>query len=180
MTLVEVMVSAALASIVLAGSGSLYVFGSRSFTSMSNYTDMDVRSREAVDLMSRDIRDATAVTAYTSTSTNKVLAVTNALAGTAAIYTWNSSQGTMVCSKTGQADQIYLKGCDSWDFQLYQRSPQSSGSYVFYPATNTTGAYDLTLCKLINMSWKCSRTIIGSKLNTESVQTAQVVLRNKQ
>ena len=30
------------------------------------------------------------------------------------------------------------------------------------------------------MTWKCSRTILGQKANTESVQTAQVVLRNKQ
>ena len=51
---------------------------------------------------------------------------------------------------------------------------------MFFPATNTAGAYDLSTCKLINMTRKCSRTILGSKLNTESVQTAQVVLRNKQ
>jgi hypothetical protein len=51
---------------------------------------------------------------------------------------------------------------------------------VFFPATNSAGAYDLSVCKLINMTWKCSRTVLGSKLNTESVQTAQVVLRNKQ
>ncbi len=51
---------------------------------------------------------------------------------------------------------------------------------MFYPATNSSGVYDPSICKLINMSWKCSRTILGSKMNTESVQTAQVVLRNKQ
>jgi len=38
---------------------------------------------------------------------------------------------------------------------------------------------DINACKLINMTWKCSRTIFGSKRNTESIQTAQIVLRNK-
>jgi hypothetical protein len=180
MTLVEFMVSLAIGSMVVAGSGSLYLFGTRSFIAMGNYTDLDTRSREAVDLMSRDIRDATAVTDFQSSGSTKRLAVTNTLAGTGATYTWTASQGNLVCAKTGQPDQIFLIGCDSWDFQLYQRSPQSGGGYVFYPATNSAGVYDLSLCKLINMSWKCSRTILGSKLNTESVQTAQVVLRNKQ
>jgi hypothetical protein len=73
-----------------------------------------------------------------------------------------------------------LTECDRWDFELYQRTPKSGGTYVFYPATNIAGAYDLSICKLIDMTWKCSRTILGSKANTESVQTAQVVLRNKQ
>jgi hypothetical protein len=50
---------------------------------------------------------------------------------------------------------------------------------VFYPATNNAGALDLTICKVINMNWKCSRAILQQKINTESVQTAQIVLRNK-
>ena len=32
--------------------------------------------------------------------------------------------------------------------------------------------------KLIDVSWKCSRKIMGEKLNTESVQTAKIVIRN--
>ena len=59
MTLVEVMVSVALGSMVLAMAGSLWLFGSRSFAAMGNYTDLDAKSRNALDLMSRDIREAT-------------------------------------------------------------------------------------------------------------------------
>ena len=95
-------------------------------------------------------------------------------------YTWQASTQSLACQKPGEPDQVYLTECDRWDFELFQRAPQKSGSYVFFPATNSAGAYDLSICKLINMSWKCSRTILGSKLNTESVQTAQIVLRNKQ
>jgi hypothetical protein len=51
---------------------------------------------------------------------------------------------------------------------------------LYYPATNGTGVLDVNLCKLINLSWKCSRTIFAQKVNTESVQAAQIVLRSKQ
>jgi hypothetical protein len=74
-----------------------------------------------------------------------------------------------------------LTECDRWDFGLYQRTPLVTSSNVFYyPATNTAGTLDPKLCKLINLSWKCSRLVAAQKLNTESVQAAQFVLRNKQ
>jgi len=180
MTLVEMMVAVALGSMLVAAGGSLWLFGSRSFVAMSNYADLDNKSRNALDLMSRDLRQATRVTAYQKSKTTTLLTVTNALAGTGITYTWDATPRTLVCQKTGQPDQVYLTECDRWDFELYQRTPQNGKTYVFHPATNAAGVYDLSVCKQINMTWKCTRTILGSKANTECVQTAQVVLRNKQ
>jgi prepilin-type N-terminal cleavage/methylation domain-containing protein len=179
-TLPEVMISVALSSLILGLAGSLWLFGSRSFAAMSNYTDLDMKSRNALDLMSREIRQASRVTGFHNTGNTRWLQVTNAIEGTATTYTWNATPRTLVCQKTGQPDQVYLTECDRWDFDLFQRAPQKGGTYVFFPATNTAGADDLSICKLVNMTWKCSRTILGSRVNTESVQTAQVVLRNKQ
>jgi len=175
----EVMVTLGLGGLMLLFAGSLWLFGSRSFLAISNYTDLDNKSRNALDVMSRDLRQATGVTAFQNSSSIKSLSVTNAAQGMGITYTWNVTSRTLVCQKTGQPARVYLTECDRWDFQLYQRAPQMGGSYVFFPATNYAGAYDLSVCKLVNMTWKCSRTILGSKLNTESVQTAQVVLRNK-
>jgi len=180
MTLVEVMIALCLGSMILTVAGSLYLFGSRSFVAMGNYVDLDAKSRKAIDLMSRDIREATQVTAFETDATLRKLTVTNAFAGTGATYIWNATPRTLLCRKNGQPDQIYLTECDAWNFELYQRTPQRGGGYTFIPATNATGVLDLSLCKLVNMSWKCSRSVMGSKMNTESVQTAQVVLRNKQ
>jgi prepilin-type N-terminal cleavage/methylation domain-containing protein len=180
MTLLEVMMAMGIGSMILAVAASLYLFGTRSFVAMGNYVDLDAKSRNAIDLMSRDIRQATQVAAFQTGSTLKKLTVTNSFAGTGATYIWNATPRTLVCRRSGEPDKVYLTECDAWNFELYQRTPQKGGGYVFVPATNAAGVYDLSLCKLVNMSWKCSRTIIGSKLNTESVQTAQVVLRNKQ
>jgi prepilin-type N-terminal cleavage/methylation domain-containing protein len=179
-TLMELMVVVALSAILLTFAASLWLFGSRSFEAMGNYTDLDAKSRNALDLMSRDIRQATAVTDFQNTRSSKQFTVTNATAGTASTYTWNAARRTLVCSKTGQPNQVYLTECDLWAFQFFQRTPQAGGTYNFFPATNAAGAYDLSTCKLINMTWKCSRTILGSQVNSEYVQTAQVVLRNKQ
>ena len=136
MTLVEVMVAVALSSILLAMGGSLWLFGSRSFAAMGNYTDLDAKSRNALDQMSRDIRQATAVTAVDRSKTAKSLTVTNTVLGTGATYTWQASTGTLTCQKPGQAEEVYLTGCDGWDFELYQRTPQKNGTYTFSPATN--------------------------------------------
>src|SRR5690242_8414487 len=180
MTLLEMMVALALSCTLVAMGCSLWLFGSRSFAAMSNYTDLDAKSRNALDQMSRDIREATQVTGIQMSGTNKWFTVTNAALGTGSTYMWQASTKTLSCQRPGQPNQVYLTQCDNWDFQPYQRSPQTNGNYTFVPATNSAGVYDLSICKLINMSWKCSRTILGNKQNTESVQTAQVVLRNKQ
>ena len=179
-TLVELMVAVTLSSVLVATASALWLFGSRSFVAMSNYTDLNMKSRNAVDLILRDLRMATRVAAFQKSETTKRLTVTNALAGTEITYTWDATPRTLVCQKRGQPAEVYLTECDDWDFDLYQRTPLYGGSYDFFPATNSAGVYDLSICKQINLTWKCSRTILGSKVNTESVQTAQVVLRNKQ
>ena len=180
MTLVEMLVGVALSSVVFAMITVLWVYSARAFASLGNYTELDSSSRYAVDCILREIREATQVIGFQSTGTNNWLQLTNAQSGCAIRYSWDSITRTLIRQKTSEADVVYLTGCDFWDSQIFQRTPQTNGTYLFYPATNASGVYDPSLCKLINLSWKCSRTMLSQKLNTENVQTAQVVLRNKQ
>ena len=177
-TMVEVMVATGLGSIILAGVASLIMYASKSSLAMVNYTDLDGKSRYALDVISREIREANALMSYQA---DRSLTLTNSDQAAAVTLTYDPTARTVVMSKTGQADQTVLKECDNWTFSLYQRTPYiTPTNLVYYPATNTTGVLDVSLCKLINLSWKCSRTIFAQKVNTESVQSAQVVLRNKQ
>jgi len=64
-----------------------------------------------------------------------------------------------------------LTECDFLQFNISQRTP-SNGVFGFYPASRAD------LCKLVDVSWRCSRTMLGKKLHTESVQTARIVIRN--
>jgi prepilin-type N-terminal cleavage/methylation domain-containing protein len=180
MTLTEVMVAVAIGSIVLAATATLWMFGARSFVALGNYRELDSKSRFALDRMSRDIRQATRVLSFQNSGNNRWLSLTNEVSGLGLRYNWDAADRTLTCEKTGQPTEVYLTECERWDFALFQRTPQKNQTNTFFLATNRFGVYDPSLCKLINMSWKCTRTILGQKANTESVQTAQVVLRNKQ
>jgi hypothetical protein len=177
--MVEVLVAMGLGSIILAGVASLIMYASKSSLAMVNYTDLDGKSRFALDVISREIRQANALMAF---QTNRSLTMTNSDQATAITLTYDPTARTLVMSKSG-TDQTLLTECDNFAFSLYQRTPYVANTnigIVYYPATNTAGVVDVRLCKLINLSWKCSRTIFAQKVNTESVQSAQIVLRNKQ
>ena len=177
-TLVEASVAVGVGSIVLAAVSSLTMYAAKTSAAMVNYSDLDGKSRYALDIISREIRQASGVLGF---QTNTSFTLTNANQGAAITVAYNPSARTVVMSKTGQADLTALTECDTWAFSLYQRTPYVTPTNVlYYPATNGTGVLDVNLCKLINLSWKCSRTIFAQKVNTESVQAAQIVLRSKQ
>jgi prepilin-type N-terminal cleavage/methylation domain-containing protein len=177
-TLVETSVAIAVGSIVLAAVSSLTMYAAKTSAAMVNYSDLDGKSRYALDIISREIRQASGVLAF---QTNTSFTLTNATQAATITVAYNPSARTVVMSKTGQADLTALTECDTWAFSLYQRTPYITPTNVlYYPATNGTGVLDVNLCKLINLSWKCSRTIFAQKVNTESVQAAQIVLRSKQ
>jgi prepilin-type N-terminal cleavage/methylation domain-containing protein len=172
-TLIEMMTSIGLGAVLLAVVTILFINGSWSFVAMGNYQNMDAKSTTALDIYSREIRNATGLVAYNPGTS---LTLTNATAGTRTTMIYNGTAHTLMMVKTSSSEQTVqtnLTGCDSWSFSLYDRIPHFSSTNISFSITNTSS------CKLINMTWKCSRTILGSKLNTESVQTAQVVLRNK-
>lgn len=177
-SLIEVLVAMGIGSLVLAAVSSLTMYAAKATTAMANYTDLDTKSRYALDVISREIRQASSVLSF---QTNLSLTLTNASQNAIVTLTYDPNARTVVMSKTGQADLTALSECDRWNFSLYQRTPYITATNVlYYPATNTAGVLDVRLCKLINLSWKCSRTIFAQKVNTESVQAAQIVLRSKQ
>ena len=174
-TMVEMLVSVGLGIILLSGVMILYINGIRSFVAMGNYQNLDAKSCNTLDVLSREIRNSTVLLSYVP---NQSLTLSNASArnglGQINIITYNPTARTLVLKRTAQSDLTNLTECDRWSFAIYNRVPITSSTNIsFYAATNAAS------CKLINMSWKCSRTVLGTKLNTESVQTAQIVLRNK-
>lgn len=157
----------------------VFNYSGTSFAAMGNYVDLDRNSRNAVDLLSREIRNSSGLVAF-STNSPQFLTFTNATTGKKFTVKYDSGNRTLTFAKTGQVTYSLLTQCDEWNFSLYSKAPNiSTTNITFYGATNTAGALDPSLCKLINMTWKCSRTIFGSKRNTETIQTAELVLRNK-
>lgn len=176
-TLVEMLVATAVGVLALAMIMGAFNFSGTNFAAMGNYSDLDRKSRQALDLLSREIRNSSAVI---SPCTSSVLTLTNATQQAKITLTYDANARTLTMAKTGYATQTLLSQCDQWSYSLYSKAPNLvSTNILFYGATNGAGSVDLTVAKLINMKWKCSRTIFGSKRNTETIQTAQLVLRNK-
>lgn len=166
-SLAETMVVLGIGSLMMAALAALTTYTGRSFAAIVNYTDLDKLSRNALDTMSKEIRQTTKLTAASSTNLTFLDFDGNTLA-----YTYNHDARTLTRTKTGEADKTLLKGCDELTFSIYQRNP-IGGTYNVYPtATADT-------CKLIQLRWTCSRDLIRSKVNTESVQSAKIVIRKQ-
>ena len=171
MTLVEMLVAVAIASVIFAAVAALSVYTAKSFAALGNYTALNQYSRNALDILSRDIREAKALISY---QPNRL--VFQDEDGGTLTFTWDPSTEVLTRNKDGWTS-VLLTNCDYLVFGISQRNP--SNNFSFYPATNTiTGKLDPSLCKLVDVSWKCSRQIFGKKVNTESVQTAKIVMRN--
>ncbi len=176
MTLVEVLVASGLGCMVLGATMVVFLYGMFSFAGLGNYAILTGQSRVSIDTLSREMREATglleaSISVAPSSTAPKYLTFTNAFQGTTFTYRWDPATHIMTAERPGIGTNVCLTGCDEWTFTLYQRTPHQN--WNFYTAS------DLATCKLINMSWKCSRMILGKKINTEEVVTAQVVLRNK-
>jgi len=168
MTLVELMVSVGISGIVLVALAALIFYTGRSFAAMANYVDLDAKSRHALDTMSREIRQTKRV--ITGTSTNLVF---EDIDGLNLEYTYDAGARTLTRLKDGVADpEPLLTECNFLEFSMFQRNP-ISGAYNQYPtATEST-------CKLIQLRWVCSRDLIVARRNTESVQSAKIVIRKQ-
>jgi Tfp pilus assembly protein PilW len=165
-TLVEVMISAALSSLLLLAVAAFSLYGAKSCAAVGNYSDLEMQSRLALDRMSQRIRQSRAVVAFTSTS----LRLKDA-DGTALDFSYDPKARTLVEVGNGTT-KVLLKGCDYVRFEVFQRNPVA-GSYDAYPiGTPGTG-------KLVQLTWVCSRTLLGARLNTETVQSAKVVIRKR-
>src|SRR5205807_3583639 len=64
MTLVETLIATGIGTVILTAVMAVSLFSARSFAALGNYVDLDIKSRQALDLMSQDIRQVDALTSY--------------------------------------------------------------------------------------------------------------------
>lgn len=167
-TLVELMISMAVAIVVLGAVLVTSIYVSKSFVIIGNYHDLDQDSRYTLDILSRDIRSISNIVVCTSSSSSCQLKMVD-MGGNLIDYNWDSGSGSFTRSYNGTA-QVMLKDCDFLSMSNYQRN--ASANFSFVPTTN------LAQIKLIDVRWHCWRPVLGSHLTTESVQTAKIVARN--
>ncbi len=166
MTLVEVLMATAVGGLVLSAVASLMVYNLRSLAALSNYADLDRYSRNAVDRISRDVRQAASLASFTSTELRFTFPSASDV-----YYTYSSDSKTLV-RRQGTDRTVLLEECDALTFTVYGRN-NISNSWDQFEVTTAANA------KLIKLNWTCSRTILGETRNTESIQTAKIVLRKQ-
>ncbi|HON07121.1 MAG TPA: prepilin-type N-terminal cleavage/methylation domain-containing protein [Verrucomicrobiota bacterium] len=166
-TFPEVLMTIGVGSIVFVAVASLSLYTGRSFAALGNYAELDNNSRNALDVLTRDIRQVNFVDNFTSNS----LVFEDSDKKTL-MFIYDKDKKIFYRVKEGVTN-ILLTGCDELVFRTYQRNP-IPGSYDLVPTTNAVH------CKAIDVSWVCSRKILNGLINTESIQTARIVIRKQQ
>jgi len=165
-TLVETLVGIGIAGVLMAVMASLTMFSGRSFLAFFNYADLNDRNRLTMDTMTRDLRECNRVIACTASR----LDIEDS-DGSTVTYNYSSGAGTLTRTQNG-VTRTLVTGCDTLTFNLGTRNP-IGGTFAVVTTT------DVNQAKVVNVSWNCSRTILGAKANTESVQTARIVIRKQ-
>lgn len=171
-SLPETLLCTGLGSLLLTILMALSMFGAHSFAAMTNYVDLDQHSRNALDRFTSDVRQADRLVQY---ATNRLTFETrdpNTGATNSLQYSYDPAARTLTRSWNGERAQ-FLVGCTSLRFSIFQRNPVN-GSYDQYPVDDPSRP---DLCKLVQVTWSCSRKILGQTVNSESIESAKVVMR---
>lgn len=171
--LAEALIAAGLTALLVVVVCSFTVFSSRNFAALFNYVSLDDANRLAMDQITRDVRQALSLKSCTTNSTTQKIDSITLVDGDGAdlLYSYNRTAGTLTRTKSAKS-RVVLKGCESLAFTLGQRNAISNSYGVFPPSSPAT-------CKVIHVTWVCSRRILGQKENTDSVQTARIVIRKQ-
>jgi Tfp pilus assembly protein PilW len=165
-SLVEMVVAMGLAMLLGTGILILSLHTGRSMADMVSYVDLDHSNRMAMDRMSKEIRQVSEVTSFSS---NAVTFIDKD--GTPLSYIYSPAERTLTRVKDNVPATL-LEQCDKLTFAVYQRTPLA-GRYDLIPATSPSKG------KVLTVTWKCSRSILRANATTEQGQTAKIVIRNK-
>jgi type II secretory pathway component PulJ len=167
-TLLEMMVATAVLSISGAAVCTAYLFGLRSFQALSNYAQLDQKNREGMDRITKEIRQA-------STMRPSQTGAISFVAGNGAEITYRHDAVTRQVTRwsNGVNTGPILFDCDAPRYQMGRRFPTPTNEL---PYEETSAVND---AKILDLTWKTGRQLRGNLTNTESIQTAKIVLRRK-
>src|SRR5260370_21811083 len=145
-TLIELMLAVGVGTLVLGSIGSVMVFMNGTVDATATYAELDRQSRTALDVMVRDIRQAGALTNFTSTT----LWFTNQ-DGNLLEYNWDTNTSQLYCI-TNNYSQVLLRGCSFLRFTTFQRNPSNGTTMTFWPSSNAATT------QVIVIDWICKST----------------------
>jgi len=169
-TLVEMLIATGLFGVVMAAVGSIYMFSTRSFASLTTYADLDKINRTAMDTLTREIRQARLVSDVQSNSFSLINGD-----GVSVTYWFNSGLKQFMRSANDGSSKVLVPNCDLISFSVYQRN-NIAGTWDQYPvATSNWSEY----VKVIQLTWKASQAVPLGPGVSENVQTAKIIIRKQ-
>ena len=165
-TLIEILFFVVLTTIVLVAGVALAQNFIRTVAFLTNSVDLDTKSRLAADRMSQEIRQCDRIQSASSSS------LVWRLGTNLTSYVYYPETRELIRS-TAQGDEKFLTGCDYVRFDLFQRQT-AAGLYDVYPRASSP-----TNCKVVQLNWVCSRTLLGFKANSTTMESGKVVIRKQ-
>jgi hypothetical protein len=175
-TLMEMMIAVAAGTLILASVGSVYLFMNRTMDGTANYAELDRQSRSSLDIITREIRECGGLTNFDSTH----LWFTNQN-GSLLVYVWDTNAQTLShtnYSTNFPAAGVLLKYCSFWKATAFTHNPSNATTMTFMALPTTNTQAQAALAKVVVMDWICKKTNYLTLTDSESVQTAKVILRN--
>ena len=169
-TLVEVLISSGLASFILAGVLTTFLFLGRSGANVQNYTDLEAQARRALEQFAQDTRQASAI------AWNSANSVTMFVDGVLITYAYASGNFTRgVTTSPATPTRTLLSGITTFSFKAYN----ITGAEIAGIGTTTTLAAAGTTTKQLQISLQAARRSQTVAAATNTVLSARFILRNK-
>jgi len=152
-----------------------YIYGVKSMASMYSYALLDQKNRQAMDQLTREIRQSKNVLSHTTNSITILTANEDGSSGPIATYIFSPSAKKMLRNCSDGTSKVLLENCSLLQFDLYTRCPSNLFG-VFPVAVNNWS----NTVKVLQLTWKTSITQPSGIASSENVQTARIVIRKQQ
>lgn len=172
--MVELMVSATIASFLMLAVITGFLFLGRSGANLQNYTEMEIQARRAIETFAEDVRMAKDAT-WNSSSSVTLTVVTAVGATKTYTYAYNSSTG-IFSRNDGTSTRNLISGivAGTFTFSAYKINTASidlSDSSTLATASSLTKQIQISLRTV-----RSKRTVTDA---TNAVISARFILRNK-
>jgi prepilin-type N-terminal cleavage/methylation domain-containing protein len=165
-TLVEMLVGMTLALLTAAAIMSSFVFMIRSSHSVHNYAEMNAESRQALEILGRDLRNSVKVTSPVLRPDRirlNVMQEDGAVKQVEYVLISDASGSSLIRMDAGE-ERVLMRGIDELNFRYYDLQSAE--------VTNPLAV------KQVQVQVKLLRSVLGLE-NTERVLSARFILRNK-
>jgi len=176
-TLAEYLVATSIGLLAIGAALVLWAYASKTCASLFGYVDLSSTSKNALDRISQEVRNAKEVQSCSATQLMiRVLPVSGTNSDTV-IFGYDAGNRrlirTLVKAANGARESnVLLTECTNFQFSVYSRVPSNSNWGL-----NTT--WTTNEAKVVQMQWTCIRQITGDTKSVETQVSSKVVIRNQ-